>query len=180
MAILVECRICKRRNSIKHVVCKCGKNLSKTSGKVYWIEYYLHGKRKRERIGKSKPAAENRLRLVQTAKVEGRHIKKNLNAEISLNQLRDWYLNLDEVKQLSSFDRIEVLTRHIMRIYGKNISIDEITPEGVRLYREKEEKNFVFLILKSILLKQLSIGRFQHSKQCSIKGSDTTFWILTQ
>ena len=146
MGLQVECPICKYRNSIKKQKCICGKNLSKTSGKVYWIEYYLQGNRKRERIGKSKPAAENRLRLVQTAKAENRHIKKNLNAEISLKQLRDWYLNLDEVKQLSSYDRIEVLTRHIMRIFGKNISIDEITPEGVRLFREKRRKEFYPLV----------------------------------
>ncbi len=29
-----------------------------------------------------------------------------------------------------------------MRIYGKKISIDEITPESVRLYREKRKKEF--------------------------------------
>ena len=29
-----------------------------------------------------------------------------------------------------------------MRIYGKNISIDDITPESVRLYREKRKKEF--------------------------------------
>ena len=142
MALLIECPSCRNRNSLKNISCNCGKTLRKASGKVYWIEYYLAGSRKRERIGSSKQAAENRLRKVKTAKAEKRHIRKNFNSEINLKQLRDWYLNLDEVKQLSSHDRIEVLTRHIMRIFGKQILIEEIIPDKVSLYREKRKKEF--------------------------------------
>ena len=80
MGILVECPKCKVRGSVKRKVCKCGNQVQKSDSKNYWIEYYLEGKRTRERIGRSKQAAENRLREVQTAKAEGRNIKKNKNA----------------------------------------------------------------------------------------------------
>ena len=116
MGLQVECPICKYRNSIKKQKCICGKNLSKTSGKVYWIEYYLQGNRKRERIGKSKPAAENRLRLVQTAKAENRHIKKNLNAEISLKQLRDKCVELSLKKSGSKPFLIERILIHELNL----------------------------------------------------------------
>ena len=82
----------------------------KSNSKNYWIDYYINGKRTRERIGRSKQAAENRLREIQTAKAEGRHIKKNKNSLVTLGSLRDWYLNLDEVKELSSYPRLQVLT----------------------------------------------------------------------
>ena len=58
MALLVECPQCKRRNSQKEKVCKgCGLALAKHSGRVWWIEYYVDGQRKRERIGTNKAAA---------------------------------------------------------------------------------------------------------------------------
>ena len=80
MGILVECPECNNRNSLKNQSCKCGKNLRSLSHKCYWIEYYDGGSRRRERTGHSKLGAENRLREVQTAKAEGRTIRKNKNA----------------------------------------------------------------------------------------------------
>ena len=60
--------------------CKCGFALAKFSGRVYWIEWYQEGQRKRERIGSNKSAAEQRLREVISARAEGRYIKKSLDA----------------------------------------------------------------------------------------------------
>ena len=95
MAILIECPKCRKRNSLKKVGCGCGKNIRKASCKNYWIEYYIGGKRKRERIGQSKQAAENRLKEIETAKAEGRYIRKNKKAEVNLIELREWYLDLE-------------------------------------------------------------------------------------
>ena len=118
MGILVECPKCKARGSIARKVCKCGNQVQKSNSKNYWIDYYINGKRTRERIGRSKQAAENRLREIQTAKAEGRHIKKNKNSLVTLGSLCDWYLNLDEVKELSSYLRLQVLTGHTIRLLG--------------------------------------------------------------
>ena len=57
----------------KHTVQKAGY-------KNYWIEYYLEGSRNRKRLGRSKFAADNRLREVQTSNAEERNIKKNKNS----------------------------------------------------------------------------------------------------
>ena len=102
MGILVECPKCKARGSIARKVCKCGNQVQKSNSKNYWIDYYDGGKRKRERIGRSKKASENRLREIQTAKAEGRYLKKDKNASITLGQIRDWYLDLSETKQKRS------------------------------------------------------------------------------
>ena len=68
MGSLVECPACRLRGGLKRKFCKCGHSVQKADSKNYWIEYYLEGKRTRQRIGRSKSAAENRLREVQTAK----------------------------------------------------------------------------------------------------------------
>ena len=87
MGILVECPKCKARGSIARKVCKCGNQVQKSNSKNYWIDYYINGKRTRERIGRSKQAAENRLREVETAKAEGKHIKTNRSSMISLGEI---------------------------------------------------------------------------------------------
>ena len=61
MGILVECPKCKVRGSGKRKVCKCGNQVQKSDSKNYWIEYYINGKRTRERIGRSKQAANEGL-----------------------------------------------------------------------------------------------------------------------
>jgi len=107
MGILVECPKCKVRGSVKRKVCKCGNQVQKSDSKNYWIDYYLNGKRTRERIGRSKQAAENRLREVETAKAEGNHIKKNKSSMISLGEIYKWYLDLPEVISLSSYNTLK-------------------------------------------------------------------------
>ena len=64
-----------------------GYQVQKSNSKNYWIDYYINGKRTRELIGRSKQAAENRLREVETAKAEGKHIKKNKSSMISLGEI---------------------------------------------------------------------------------------------
>ena len=105
MGLQVECPECGHRNPEGVAKCK-GKfrygeskgercqfsRLTKASGKIYWIEYRDHGKRKRERIGPSKAAAENRLLEVQKSLVEDKHIERDKNATVTLGQLFDWFV----------------------------------------------------------------------------------------
>ena len=136
MGILVECPACKIRGGLKRKICKCGHNVQKASSKNYWIEYYLEGKRTRERIGRSKQAAENRLREVQTAKAEGRNIRKNKNSLITLGNLRDWYLDLSEVKQRRSFSSIKKCLRICVDGIG-DIPVSQLTQNRLELFRKK-------------------------------------------
>jgi hypothetical protein len=105
MGLLVECPECKRRNSPKAKNCNCGGNLSKFSGRVYWIDYLVEGKRIRERIGPNKTAAEQRLRDVLTARTEGRYIRKSPDARIRFKDMTAWYLGLPEVQAKRSYNR---------------------------------------------------------------------------
>ena len=95
MGILVECPKCKVRGSVKRKVCKCGNQVQKSDSKNYWIDYYIYGKRTRERIGRSKHAAENREK-------EFRNAKKD--AGVSSNKTDfdgGWNLSLSNPKHVS-------------------------------------------------------------------------------
>lgn len=155
MALLQECPKCKERQSLKYwavlnegdgvkkvnkvrVKCQsCGFKLNKASGKVYWIEYYLNGARKRERIGPNKEAAEQRLREVLKLRTEERFIDKDPAARLTLGELCKWYLDLPEVKAKDSYDRDEHFVSHLKRLLGEGTKIKDITPGKVEGYQKQ-------------------------------------------
>ena len=141
MGILVECPNCKVRGSVKRKVCKCGNQVQKSNSKNYWIEYYINGKRTRERIGRSKQAADNRLREVETAKAEGKHIKKNKSSMISLGEIYKWYLDLPEVISLSSYNTIKSRLGNPVYKIGEKLRVSELSLEKIRQYSVLRSKD---------------------------------------
>jgi len=136
MGLLIECPKCKGRNSPKAEKCKCGHGLKKLGNKTYWIEFYDDAsKRRRERIGPSKAAAEQRLRDVLKARTEGRHIDKDLSARLSLGELFQWYNGLPEVKAKISYRKDFSLIKNLERLLGKSTKIKGITPGCIEAYR---------------------------------------------
>jgi integrase len=137
MGLLVECPKCRIRCSIKKNTCSCGHNVKKAAYKNYWIEYYLDGRRKRERIGLSKDAAEVRLRKVLNARSEDKHIDKDKAATTSLRELCSWYKQLPEVKAKKSFRRDKEFIFHLKRLLGAETKIKHINRGGVESYQRK-------------------------------------------
>jgi integrase len=153
MALFQECPRCKEKLSFKYQVevkegeqakkgwkersqCpRCGFKLRKASGKVYWIEYYLNGKRKRERIGPNKEAAEQRLREVLKLRTEERYIDKDPAARMHLGELCKWYLELPEVKAKDSYDRDEDFIANLKRLLGEDAKIKDITSGKIESYQ---------------------------------------------
>ena len=140
MGLLVECPQCGHRNPEGEARCK-GKyrhgsakgeacsysRLTKSAGKTYWIDYREYGKRKRERIGPSRAAAEARLLEVQKSLVEKRHIEMDKNASVTLSQLFDWFLNLQEVKALDSYVRMTQQIKSLSRLIDTNQIVRDLT-----------------------------------------------------
>lgn len=137
MALLVECPKCRKRYSLRKNMCDCGFALKKASGKIYWIEYYFEGRRRRERIGPSKAAAEQRERDVLKARAEERYIDKDPAVRLSLFQVCDWYLALPEVKAKKSFGRDEEMIKHLKRLLGGETKIKDITAGKVESYQRQ-------------------------------------------
>ncbi len=113
----------KRSRGKGKSVLHCGFKLRKACGKAYWIEYYLNGRRKRERIGANKEAAEQRLREVLKLWTEERFIDKDPAARLTLGDLCKWYLDLPEVKAKDSYDRDEHFISHLKRLLGEGAKI---------------------------------------------------------
>jgi len=136
MGFLVECPECKFRNSSKAKNCKCGFALAKFSGRVWWVDWYQDGQRKRERIGPNKSAAEQRLREILSARTEGRYIKKNPDTRTLFKDLAAWYLNLPEVQAKRSYVRDKQLIAHLLPHFGDKL-LKDITPATVEAYKQK-------------------------------------------
>ena len=155
MGLLVECPKCRSRNPEGTANCggnfrsgekngeKCGySRLNKHAGKTYWIEYREYGKRKRERIGPSKTAAEARLLEIQKALVEKRHVERDKNASVTLGQLFDWFLNLQEVQVLDSYRRKKSQIKALRRLLNNGQLIRDLTINQLEQFmqtRLKEE-----------------------------------------
>jgi integrase len=116
---------------------KCGFKLRKASGKVYWIEYYINGKRKRERIGPNKQAAEQRLREVLKLRTEERYIEKDKTARLTLGELARWYLSLKEVQAKDTYRRDKELISHLLRLLGEDTKLKAITPGKIESYQQE-------------------------------------------
>ena len=144
MGLLIECPSCRKRSSLKKHLCVCGRNIRKESSKCYWIEYYLAGKRKRERIGHSKLAAENRLREIQTAKAEGRYINSIKGLNITIGELQRWYMSLSEVRNLATYNTLQSRIGHPVRIFGESKHASSLNLGDIERYRtlRSQEESF--------------------------------------
>lgn len=116
MAILAECPSCHRRQKIRHKKCvKCGDDLDKQKqiGKLkYWIVYRLDGKRVWEPalnengenlgINDAKAAAGKREGQRKERAITILNVKP---VEITFNELAEWYLKQDHVKDRENKER---------------------------------------------------------------------------
>lgn len=135
MAILIECPHCKNRQGDDSVPCKkCNASLKKFSHKVYWIEYYFDGRRKRERIGPNKALAETTFQKRMVERAEGRLLDKKKDSRTTFNQLTKWYLELAEVKRKKSYIRDERSIKKLSDFFGSKF-VKEIKPSLIAEYQ---------------------------------------------
>jgi integrase len=84
---------------------------------VYWIDYYVNGRRKRERIGPDKRLAETVLRKRQVEIAEGKYLDKRRVPRCPFHELAQRYLEWARVNhQGYASTRSRVL--HLQRVFG--------------------------------------------------------------
>ena len=136
MAILVECPKCGLRQPEKNKECGtkkgCGFQLKKGDGKVYWIEYYVDGQRKRERIGTSKKLAEMTINKRKIEIAEGRKLDKVKEKKVTLKELVKHYLEYSKQNK-RSYARDVTSTKHLSAYFG-NARASDITPRKIERY----------------------------------------------
>ncbi|RJR40808.1 MAG: site-specific integrase [Desulfobacteraceae bacterium] len=150
MAILAECPTCHRKQSVRKKSCICGANLDrlkKQKDKVkYWISYRLPGgKQRREAVSgeginpysiEDARAFESK-RTVQ--KKEKRVFEMLPEATRTFQDLSDWYLKLEKVKALASFDTVKIYLDKFNREFGDTI-VDKIKPTDLENLQAKRLK----------------------------------------
>ncbi len=153
MGLEVECPKCRHWNSESASICKgrflrgpqkgeaCEfSGLKKAPNKNYRIEYRLNGKKKREFIGPSKAAAKARQLEIKKAQIEDRHIERDKNSKVTLEQLFDWFLNLQEVQKLDSFARMGRQIKALRRLLNANQLVRDLTIVQLEKYLSQRLK----------------------------------------
>lgn len=100
---------------------------------VYWIDYYVNGARKRERIGPDKRLA---LTVLQKRKVEiaeGKYLDKKRPMTTTFEQLAEPYLKYARDNK-RSWDRDATSIRKLSEVFGGK-RLTEITPAAVERYK---------------------------------------------
>jgi integrase len=102
---------------------------------VYWIDYYVNGHRKRERIGPDKRLAETVLRKRKVEIAEGRFLEKKRPVTTTFDELAEAYLSYarDQQRKRSwARDQTSLVT---LRAYFAGKRLTEITPAAIEHYR---------------------------------------------
>jgi integrase len=100
---------------------------------VYWIDYYVNGRRKRERIGPDKRLAEtvHRKRKVEIA--EGKFLDKRRPITTNFDVLAREFLTYAQANK-RSWRRDEVSIRILTAVFGGKL-LTEISPDAIERYK---------------------------------------------
>jgi integrase len=123
MAILGECPICRKKQRIKNKVCKCGENLDKAkrSNRIkFYISYRLPGgKQRMEVVGYSIEDARAAEGKRKAQKRENPKVLEMLSDnKTTFSKLAEWYLNLESVKRLATYERVEICLNNFNKVFG--------------------------------------------------------------
>jgi hypothetical protein len=103
--------------------------------RVYWIDYYVNGYRKRERIGPDKRLAETVLRKRKVEIAEGRFLEKERPITTTFNEMAEVYLIYardHQQKRSWARNRTSVITPSA---YFGEKRLTELTPAQVEQYQ---------------------------------------------
>lgn len=143
MAILAECPMCHKKQSVKNRLCDCGADLvnMKRSKKVkYWINYRLPGgKQRREAIGYSIEEARDADGKRRVQKRENRIFDIKPDTKMTFQELTEWYLGLEKVKALPSYWRLKVALERFNSVFG-NVVVSRVKPADLENYQAKRKR----------------------------------------
>ena len=198
MGVLAECPVCHKKQSTKNKICKCGENLDKAKrGKRvnYWIDFRLPGgKQRREPIGKSIEEARDADGKRRVQKREGRIFDMLPESKMTFSELAEWYLNLNSVKRLVSYERVQVCLTNFNEVFGNRL-VNTIKPVELEEYQDKREGeglapatiDMELTIAGTMIRKALdndmvdgrTVKAFRRVKKKLIQGSNARDRILT-
>jgi len=107
----------------------------------YYIDYYANSRRIREKIGPSKPLAENVLRKRKVEVAEGKHLDIRKQQKIKFEDFADEYVELYLKPNRKDWEKSEIFNIRRLKRFFKGRYLYEITPllvEKFKIERRKE------------------------------------------
>lgn len=142
MAILAQCPICRKKQSLKNKTCKCGQDMDKAkrSNRVrYWIHFRLpDGKQRMESVDFSIEKARDAEGKRRSQKRENRIFDILPESKITFYKLAEWYLGLKSVKGLASFDRVEQALNQFNLVFGDR-RVKDVIQTDLEDYQDKRK-----------------------------------------
>ncbi|MFC1534144.1 tyrosine-type recombinase/integrase [Thermodesulfobacteriota bacterium] len=143
MTILAECPLCHNKQTLRNKLCICGENLDKAkrSRRVkYWIHYRLPGgKQRKELVGNSIEEARAAEGKRKSQKKENRIFDILQEYTITFNELSDWYLDLESIRQLATYKRVINCVDNFIEEYGDKV-VGDIKRTDIEEYQTKREE----------------------------------------
>jgi integrase len=150
MAILAECPMCRKKQATKNKACKgCGENLvkAKRSRRVkYWISYRLpDGRQRREALAGFEDLDPYSIEDAKKAEAKRTVQKREKTffdmkpeANMTFEELTEWYLGLEKVKATKSCWRIRIGLKNFNAYCGQ-ILVGQIKPVDLENYQAKRK-----------------------------------------
>lgn len=176
MALLVECPKCRKRQYDDSKPCiKCDTPLSKNSKKIYWIEFYVEGKKRRERIGPNKALAENVLHKRLVERAEGKLLDKKKMSKDKFSDLVKQYREWSKVNNKSYEVNKKYYIDKVNDHFGSML-LQKITSWDVEKFKSERSKetgkyqvNRELATLKHVFSKAIEWGKLQINPAKGIK-----------
>jgi len=108
-------------------------------GEKWYIDYYVRGRRKREKIGPSRAQARVVLQKRKVQIAESRFLDIEKEHRIPFDKMATDYLDTYSKPHKRSSWRDEISIRHLSHHFG-NKPLQEITPHDVEKYQQKRVK----------------------------------------
>jgi integrase len=144
-------------------------------GKIWYIDFYAHGRRVRECIGENKALAEVILKKRAVEVAEGKYLDIRKQEKIRFSDFVDMYLELHSKPHKRSYKTDKSHARSLKAYFGK-LYIQDITPLLVEKYKIKRSResstataNRHLAMLKHIFTKAIEWGKTDKSPIASVQ-----------
>lgn len=172
------CQACNRMHMIsdKDKNCCCATCQGSLDMKVdWWIDYYHHGRRKREKIGASKVLAETVLAKRKVEIAEGKFLDIRQRERIRIEDFAETFLNLHSRPNKKSWKSDEYNLKTLLVVF-RGRCLHEIMTEDIEKFkvaRAKEVKpatvNRELATLKTMMNKAVLWGKIKESPAKNIQ-----------
>lgn len=143
--------------------------------RIWYIDYYVRGRRVRERVGSSKRLADTVLKKKEVEIAENRFLDIRKQGKIRFRNGADSYLKTYSEPNKKSARRDSISIRHLKAHFG-NQFLDQLTPEDIEAYKaNRKEKvssatvNREIACLKHIFTKAIEWGKISRNPALKVK-----------